>query len=124
MLYPTELQGRKGTLRRGVFKYTTTFEFALNVPCGFLEILRGIIILEISPPNVLHRIAQVEAHVFHNVDALNTRWVAVVMDRVVNRRISFSCDWHVVKLVGMTGFEPATSWPQTKRSTRLSYIPF
>jgi hypothetical protein len=24
--------------------------------------------------------------------------VAVVMDRVVNRRISFSCDWHVVKL--------------------------
>jgi len=34
--------------------------------------------------------------VFHNVDALNTRWVAVVMDRVVNRRISFSCDWHGV----------------------------
>ena len=94
MLYPTELQGRKNTLRRGVFKYTTTFEFALNVPCGFLEILRGIIILEISPPNVLHRIAQVEAHVFHNVDALHSRWVAVVMDRVVNRRISFSCDWH------------------------------
>ena len=27
------------------------------------------------------------------------------------------------KMVGATGFEPATSWPQTKRSTRLSYAP-
>ena len=26
-------------------------------------------------------------------------------------------------MVGTTGFEPATSWPQTKRSTRLSYVP-
>jgi VanZ family protein len=26
-------------------------------------------------------------------------------------------------MVGATGFEPATSWPQTKRSTRLSYAP-
>ncbi len=25
--------------------------------------------------------------------------------------------------IGMTGFEPATSWSQTKRSTKLSYIP-
>ena len=27
------------------------------------------------------------------------------------------------KMVGMTGFEPATSWSQTRRSTKLSYIP-
>ena len=27
------------------------------------------------------------------------------------------------KLVGATGFEPATSWSQTKRSTKLSYAP-
>lgn len=26
-------------------------------------------------------------------------------------------------MVGTTGFEPATSWPQTKCSTRLSYVP-
>ena len=26
-------------------------------------------------------------------------------------------------MVGATGFEPATSWSQTKRSTRLSYAP-
>jgi hypothetical protein len=26
-------------------------------------------------------------------------------------------------VVGITGFEPATSWSRTKRSTRLSYIP-
>lgn len=28
-----------------------------------------------------------------------------------------------VRVVGITGFEPATSWSRTKRSTRLSYIP-
>ncbi len=27
------------------------------------------------------------------------------------------------KLVGKTGFEPATSWSQTRRSTKLSYFP-
>ena len=27
-------------------------------------------------------------------------------------------------MVGKTGFEPATSWSQTKRSTKLSYFPF
>src|SRR5437867_7794401 len=26
-------------------------------------------------------------------------------------------------LVGVTGFEPATSWSQTRRSTKLSYTP-
>ena len=26
-------------------------------------------------------------------------------------------------MVGMTGFEPAASWSQTKRSTKLSHIP-
>ena len=26
-------------------------------------------------------------------------------------------------VVGVTGFEPATSWSQTRRSTKLSYTP-
>ena len=26
-------------------------------------------------------------------------------------------------MVGMTGFEPATSWSQTRRTTKLCYIP-
>ena len=26
-------------------------------------------------------------------------------------------------MVGMTGFEPATSWSRTRRSTKLSHIP-
>ena len=30
----------------------------------------------------------------------------------------------ICKLVGKTGFEPATSWSQTRRSTKLSYFPF
>ena len=29
----------------------------------------------------------------------------------------------VIKMVGMTGFEPATPWSQTKCSTKLSHIP-
>ena len=29
----------------------------------------------------------------------------------------------IIKLVGMTGFEPATPWSQTKCSTKLSHIP-
>jgi hypothetical protein len=28
-----------------------------------------------------------------------------------------------LRMVGVTGFEPATSWSQTKRSTKLSYTP-
>ena len=28
-----------------------------------------------------------------------------------------------LQMVGKTGFEPATSWSQTKRSTKLSYFP-
>ena len=28
-----------------------------------------------------------------------------------------------MKLVGVGGFEPPTSWPQTRRSTKLSYTP-
>ena len=31
--------------------------------------------------------------------------------------------WQKIKMVGMTGFEPAASWSQTRRSTKLSYIP-
>jgi hypothetical protein len=27
------------------------------------------------------------------------------------------------RVVGVTGFEPATSWSQTRRSTKLSYTP-
>ena len=27
------------------------------------------------------------------------------------------------QMVGKTGFEPATSWSQTRRSTKLSYFP-
>ncbi len=27
------------------------------------------------------------------------------------------------KEIGVTGFEPATSWSQTRRSTKLSYTP-
>ena len=30
---------------------------------------------------------------------------------------------YLQKMVGKTGFEPATSWSQTKRSTKLSYFP-
>ncbi len=34
-----------------------------------------------------------------------------------------STRWGRVEVVGTTGFEPATSWSQTRRSTKLSYVP-
>lgn len=33
------------------------------------------------------------------------------------------CSWTALKVVGAIGFEPTTSWSQTRRSTRLSYTP-
>ena len=32
-------------------------------------------------------------------------------------------DLKVLVKIGVTGFEPATSWSQTRRSTKLSYTP-
>ncbi len=33
------------------------------------------------------------------------------------------CFTNSFDVVGVTGFEPATSWSQTRRSTKLSYTP-
>src|SRR4029079_9869871 len=42
----------------------------------------------------------------------------------LNREEHWICgDLNSRKMVGATGFEPATSWSQTKCSTRLSYAP-
>jgi hypothetical protein len=75
--------------------YTTTFKFTLDVKGSLLKIFNGIS-LEISPPDVLHSIAQVEVHVLHNVNALHTRWMTVVMDWVIYWRVSFFSDWHTI----------------------------
>jgi len=83
------------TLRLGVFMYTTTFKFTLDVKGGLLKIFDRIG-LEVSPPNVLHCIAQVEAHVLHNVNALHTRGMTVIVDWVIYWRVSFCGDWHTI----------------------------
>ena len=52
------------------------------------------------------------------------------MERVTRIELAYSA-WkadvlplnYTRKMVGKTGFEPATSWSQTKRSTKLSYFP-
>ena len=33
------------------------------------------------------------------------------------------CKQFIIKVVGAIGFEPTTSWSQTRRSTKLSYTP-
>ena len=40
-----------------------------------------------------------------------------------NRKSIYSKDLRFFLVIGATGFEPATSWSQTKRSTELSYAP-
>lgn len=39
-------------------------------------------------------------------------------------RYTKTCSANYFGKVGLTGFEPATSWSRTKRSTKLSYSPF
>lgn len=34
------------------------------------------------------------------------------------------CQCNTLERVGVTGFEPATSCPQSRRTTKLSYTPF
>lgn len=59
------------TLRLGILRYTTTFKLTPNIPGSFLKILNGII-LKICSPDVLHRVAKVEAHVLNHINALDT----------------------------------------------------
>ena len=47
------------------------------------------------------------------IELTSTAWKAVVLPFNYTRRL----------MVGKTGFEPATSWSQTRRSTKLSYFP-
>ena len=51
------------------------------------------------------------------------------MERVTRIELAYSA-WkadvlplNYTRMVGKTGFEPATSWSQTKRSAKLSYFP-
>ena len=41
----------------------------------------------------------------------------------INIKHAESCAVVHEEMVGVTGFEPATSWSQTRRSTKLSYTP-
>lgn len=47
------------------------------------------------------------------IELARTAWKAVVLP------LNYTC----IEMVGKTGFEPATSWSQTKRSAKLSYFP-
>jgi hypothetical protein len=38
-------------------------------------------------------------------------------------RVAAATDFVIAIQIGVTGFEPATSWSQTTRSTKLSYTP-
>ena len=38
-------------------------------------------------------------------------------------RVAVATDLVIAIQIGVTGFEPATSWSQTTRSTKLSYTP-
>src|SRR5712691_5334404 len=56
---------------------------------------------------------------------------AIFGANAIRRKISFGCakfakhlfDNRCREEIGVTGFEPATSWSKTRRSTKLSYTP-
>ena len=59
-------------------------KLTVDVPAGLLQILDGVA-LEIRAPDVLHRVAEVEAHVFGDLDALDPAGMIGVVGRVVHR---------------------------------------
>ena len=40
-----------------------------------------------------------------------------------NKKTRAICAGHLFLMVGVTGFEPATFWSQTRRATKLRYTP-
>ena len=54
------------------------------------------------------------------IEPSSSAWQADVLP------LNYTCTFFpmdIFPMVGKTGFEPATSWSQTKRSTKLSYFP-
>jgi hypothetical protein len=55
------------------------FDFALDVPERFFEVLLGAVVLEVGAPDVFDGVAEVEAHVFGDLDTLDAGWVRCVV---------------------------------------------
>jgi hypothetical protein len=59
------------------------FNFSIDVPGGFLQVCQTIVgMLEVSPPDILNRIAQAKAHVLSDLNALNTARMGFVVIRI------------------------------------------
>ena len=57
---------------------------AVEVPNGLFEVFDDIGRLQASSPRVLDGVPQAKAHVFGDIDALDARWMARVVLRVVD----------------------------------------
>ena len=64
----------------------------------------------------LHPQKHIHLHISKNITRNPAELWDIKNRRVPNTRLLLS-------LVGAKGFEPSTSWSQTKHSTRLSYTP-
>jgi hypothetical protein len=58
-------------------------DLAADVPFCLFQILERVT-LQIRAPDVFDRVAQAEPHVFRDLDALNRRWMAGVVRRVID----------------------------------------
>jgi hypothetical protein len=65
-----------------VKRFLASFNLSIQIPACFLKVLHSG--FEIRSPNVFDRVAQVEAHMLGDLDALNAGWVLRVVLWVVN----------------------------------------
>ena len=78
-LYPEPSRTRRRyALLRSRVGMATFPQFLLNVPLGLLEVFNGVI-LEISPPDVLDRITEIEPHVLSHFNAFDPRRVGGIV---------------------------------------------
>ena len=86
---------------------------------GFLSVLPACSVANIR----IHELSRLLSWVTYNVELVVAQ--AGFEPATVSFRDSRSYQAELLGriLVGVTGFEPTTSWSQTKRSTKLSYTP-
>ncbi len=72
--------------------------------------------------NVIHMLSRSSHEIISGRVTIPVGTRALTGSREASGRL-FDPDSRLVEMVGAIGFEPTTSWSQTRRSTRLSYTP-
>jgi len=76
--------------RHASLKLLAPFNLSVDIPCSLFKVNdSAVIVLEVSPPDVLCGVSEVEVHVFRDLDALYAGRMIRVMLRVVYFVVDF-----------------------------------